>query len=252
MLAGLVAPVDEWAAFSNKWDAVLKASPSIPYFKMSDAFALTKEFEGFTAEERDAKVDALADVILDTKVTYGVAMAMVNVDYIRIAQGATDSHLNDPFYFLFASVVSACLLHQYHEGIKEKVEFIFDASNKPTKEVEALFRQTLFTGPEKIKALNLVDKSPTFGDEKQTLPLQAADLLAGQIRSYQERGVETAVIKKLGDNNFRVAYTKYDAKLFKPLVDGTNMIQDYVRMAPPGQELARYLELKAAVENLRG
>jgi hypothetical protein len=58
-------------------------------------------------------------------------------------------------------------------------------------------------------------------------------------------------MKKLSDNDFKVAYTLYDAKLFQSLVTGTNLIQSYVKAAPPGQEFARYMQLKSFVEALR-
>ena len=252
LMAGCVASVANWDRFSERWHAALSEIPAIAYFKMSEAFALRREFKGWTADARDAKIDALIDVILGTGIVYGVAIAMVNLDYIRIAKGATDSHLNDPFYFLFASVIEACLIHQERYGIHEKVDFIFDDCNKPAKEIDRIFRQTLFTAPDKIKALNLVDNPPVFRDEKAFLPLQAADLIAGQIRSYQERGTETAALKKLGDSGFKVAYTIYDAKQFEALVQGTNAVQAYVRAAPSGQELARFMEIKSFVERLRG
>src|ERR1700686_4349470 len=251
LMAGCVAPAQKWAEFSNGWNAVLKTSPAIPYFKMSNAFALTKEFKGWTPEDRDAKVDALVDVILGTGITYGVAIAMTNLDYVKVAKGATDSYLNAPQLFLFTSVIEACLIHQQHNGIHEKIEFIFDDWNKDAKEVDKLFRQTMYTMPEKIKALNLVDNPPIFRDEKTFLPLQAADLIAGQIRSYQERGTETAAMQKLGHNDFKVAYIMHDARQFRTLVDGTNAIQAYVRAAPPGQEFARYADIKAFCDQLR-
>jgi hypothetical protein len=176
---------------------------------------------------------------------------MVNVDYITVAKDATDSHLSDPFFFLFSSIIEACLVYQCHNKVYDKVDFIFDACSKSANEIDRIFRQTMFTAPEKIKALSLVDNGPTFVDDQAFLPLQAADLIAGQIGSFQERGEETPAMKKLVDSGFSVAYTIYDAKLFDPLVKGTNWIRDQVRKVPPGEQLGRYLQLKAFVEKLR-
>jgi hypothetical protein len=62
LMAGCVASADEWKKFSARWAAVLDEAPALPYFKMSDAFALAKTFKLWKPEDRDAKVDRLIDV----------------------------------------------------------------------------------------------------------------------------------------------------------------------------------------------
>jgi hypothetical protein len=44
ILAGWIADPGKWANFSDAWDTVLHAPPSIEYFKMSDAWYFKKEF----------------------------------------------------------------------------------------------------------------------------------------------------------------------------------------------------------------
>ena len=250
LLAGYVAPTDAWAEFSDRWDAVLKEATAIEFFKMSDAFALKKQFDGWTTEARDAKVDRLVDVIIAARITYGAAVAMINADYLRVGRGALDSHINDAFYFLFTNVMETCLIHQQRSGIHEKIDFIFDDTDKPSIEIDRLFRQTMFTAPERIKALQLVDKPPVFRNEKIFLPLQAADLLAGQIRSWYERGQETTAMKKLGGSDVRLAFNLYDARMFETMVKGAQITRAHMQSGPPGQELARFMEIKTFLEQI--
>jgi hypothetical protein len=161
LLAGLVASADAWVDFSDRWNGVLRAAPSIEYFKMSEAFARVKNFAGFSEDARDAKVDQLVDVILGTDIRYSASVVMINADY-RAVQGATDSLLKDPYYFLFSTIIQACLLHQYRNRMTEQVDFIFDMSAKPKVEIDNVFKQTMFTGFEDVKALQLVANLPYF------------------------------------------------------------------------------------------
>lgn len=242
---------EEWERFSERWDAALRDDPAIAYFKMSDAFALSKEFKGWTAEARDAKVDKLVDVILGTNIVYSVAVAMINMDFLAKVPQVRGTFLGDPFFFLFSNAIEACLIHQRRNGIHQKIEFIFDELNKPAPEIQRMFQQTMYTAPETIKALNLVDSPPTCRNEKIFLPLQAADLIAGQVRSFQERGDETKAIKKLGDHGFKVAYNIVDAKQFDVIVKGADNVHDYMKSGgPPGEELVRFAEIKSFIEGL--
>lgn len=251
LLAGFVAPAEVWADFSDRWDAALKEPPALEYLKMSNAFALKKQFKGWTEAERDAKIARLVDVITATPITYGTAVAMVNVDYLAEGKGAIDStFMNDVFYYLFTNIMEMCLLHQQKEKIHEKVDFIFDDTDKPAKEIEAIFRQMMHNAPEKIRALNLVDNPPIFRNEKVFLPLQAADLLAGQIRSWQERGTTTAAMDRLSESGLQIAYRIDDAKWFQTAVRGAKAIGDFVKAGAPGAEQLRFAQIKAFLEQL--
>src|SRR5437867_2089333 len=56
VMASFVSTTENWAAFSEEWDAVRKSGKAISHLKMADAFCLTGEFRGFSDEERDAKI----------------------------------------------------------------------------------------------------------------------------------------------------------------------------------------------------
>jgi hypothetical protein len=64
-LAGYIGTAIQWIAFSYSyaWDIELRKSPSINYFKMSEAVALDGQFKDWHASDRDAKVLALARII---------------------------------------------------------------------------------------------------------------------------------------------------------------------------------------------
>jgi hypothetical protein len=64
VLSGFIGHVEEWAQFSDKWDIELRKTPAISYFEMSDAESLKEQFQGWTPEDRDAKVMSLAKLIV--------------------------------------------------------------------------------------------------------------------------------------------------------------------------------------------
>ncbi len=72
IVAGYVAPLDDWTAFSKQWYSVLKQPPKLGYYRTSDALALKKEFRLFTPDSRDKRIASLAKVILDNSHIYGV------------------------------------------------------------------------------------------------------------------------------------------------------------------------------------
>jgi hypothetical protein len=252
LIAGYVAPTNAWTDFSDRWAAILKEPPAIDHFKMSNAFALTKQFKGWSESERDAKVTRLIDVINASKITYGVAMGINNADFLRDAKGALPdgAFINDVFYYLFTNVMETCLIHQRNTGTHEKVEFIFDDTDKPAGEVDRIFRMMMANAPTTIQALDLVDNKPTFRNDKRFLPLQAADLLAGQVRSWQERGVETNAMRQLAEGGIKVAYNIHDGRSFQTVVKGAQITASYVRAGPPDEAQARFAQVKAFLENL--
>jgi hypothetical protein len=63
LLAGCVKQYSVWADFCFDWEAALAREPSIKYFKMREARQLIKEFDGWTAPDRDDKIRSLAKII---------------------------------------------------------------------------------------------------------------------------------------------------------------------------------------------
>ena len=88
-----------------------------------------------------------------------------------------------------------------------------------------------------------------FRDEKEYLPLQAADLVAGQIRSWQERGVETPAMIRLGEG-VPLAYAVHDARSIQTVVKGARMTRQLIASWPPDEAPARFARLKSFLEQL--
>src|SRR5262245_17278239 len=64
VLAGGIASMEEWAAFSDDWQRCLDSAPRIAYFKLNEAKGRRKgEFRNWSAALRDEKVRQLARII---------------------------------------------------------------------------------------------------------------------------------------------------------------------------------------------
>jgi hypothetical protein len=226
-LAGYVARTDVWADFADRWHAVLTSKPTIAYFKMSDAFALSEEFSGWSREAANEKVYALIDVVNATDILYGTAVVLYNSDFLNHARGRIRKPFGDPFYYLFTNAVEQCLLHQATAGITERIDFVFDESNKRPAEVMKVWQSIVSTAP--LSVAPLFNGPPTFRNEKQFLPLQAADLLAGQLRNYYHRGnpnlgIGSEALKRLG-NGPLVQVCERDATQINILADGLEALE---------------------------
>jgi hypothetical protein len=56
VLAGMIAPVDKWLAFSNEWAQALIETPYIEYFKCAEAQGLRGQFSIRNGWNRDLSV----------------------------------------------------------------------------------------------------------------------------------------------------------------------------------------------------
>lgn len=176
VLAGWVAPARNWADFSNDWDDVLRMSPRIEYFKFSEAMGFNGEFNGISKESRDLKLKLLMQVI-EKHSLFGVS-SIIFKDVFDAWFGDDQVHGN-PYFMLFYALVANVVRHAPAD-ISEKIEFIFD--NQPGQEriIRENWDSFINRIPEEYRGR--IAGSPIFRDDRDILPLQAADLHAGYRR----------------------------------------------------------------------
>src|SRR5687767_2637835 len=126
VLAGYVAPAEEWAAFSDEWHATLHSTPAIWELKTKDAMGLRGCFNEFTKEERDKKLCDLYQVI-DKYVSFEVSAVILMEPFKRIfGDGRLPKAAGMPYYHAWSALISNLARHQLQIGMKEKVDFVFD------------------------------------------------------------------------------------------------------------------------------
>lgn len=178
ILAGYLATDQQWPVFSDDWRAWCRTKPEIQYLKGKHAYRREKEFKGWTLEQRDEKLLGFVSLISKHQLTavkarISHAEFAENFSFIQIAGRSV---LEQPPYTAASAVQAAVLGKILESGIQEKVQFIFDEDVVTRKELESGYRSMLTQFPQ--VAADLVAHKPEFKDDKEFMPLQAADLFA--------------------------------------------------------------------------
>lgn len=185
VLLALVAEKGAWDAFSDEWQAALDAGKRIAYFKSFEAATLSGCFTGFTRDEAEAKTEMLTDIILG-HIKYGLASAILWQHFNRILaahtpppKGTKKYFLKHPYFVSFHDILNCIGQAQVNLGETGRVDFMFDQQGKWFLRCKRLFEEIK---PQMSVFARRVYGSVYEGDDKVHLPLQAADLVAGQLR----------------------------------------------------------------------
>lgn len=180
VLAGYLGTVEGWHAFDDQWTDVLHQNPRIEYFKSSEAESLRGggQWASVGKDQRDAKLDALIDVIARCA-RRAVCARMRQCDYNDFVKGEIPPAWDSPYYFLQTFVIGAAINIERIDGESESVEFVFDHDQKHEKRARKMLPALM---PMQSMYGSLVNVS--YKADQDSPPLQAADLVAWQIRRF--------------------------------------------------------------------
>jgi hypothetical protein len=189
-MAGFVAPAEEWAKFSDAWDAAKASLPAARAqpFKTKEIMRSPPRgaFWGMTEAQRDGKLVELYSVI-DAHASYSV-YSIVHIEPLQeltAAYGFRKEAAN-PYYHAISEIIIGTALVQVSQGLEdEKVDWIFDERLKESGQFLSMWDALVHDAPSQVKPL--LSGSPIFRDDNQMRPLQAADLEAWWMR---RRGIE--------------------------------------------------------------
>jgi Protein of unknown function (DUF3800) len=206
ILAGWIAQADQWASFSDQWQATLDMRPKIAYFKFVEAMTLSGEFSGISASSRDEKMNLMVNLLRDFDLL-GVSITIPHAIFNTYFGDSASPDIRNPYSLAFYAIISIVFKYLTSIGYDDNMDFIFDTQDDQVDNVRDGWR---------FYASNLPDDQrkkigyPNFYDDKRVLPLQAADMFAGWTRrmdaalltgeliprtNWSERAPE---IKKLG------------------------------------------------------
>ena len=178
VLAGYVGTVEGWDSFDLKWRTVLDGPPKIDYFKSSEAESLRRDgqWAGISKDERNARIDALIRVIGNCA-TRSVYVRLQQRDYDDVIKKYVPPEWDNAYFFLFMALIFAATSTEKYLGGKQPIDFVFDSNRRLEKPSLQLYGDCMGFP-------QLADRIADihYEDEKIFLPLQAADLLAWQIR----------------------------------------------------------------------
>jgi uncharacterized protein DUF3800 len=177
VLGGLIGRAEDWAIFSDLWRQCLGQTPAILYFKMSEAVGRNGQFYGFTTEQRDEKLRRLARII-DQFHFVAIHSLIETTGLAELTKGhmkPTDT----PYYMAFYDLLYAVNKEVSQEGGQERFEIIFDEQPSLGAKVRALypFARLIYEATEP-GSIALLPIDLLFRDDKEFMPLQAADMIA--------------------------------------------------------------------------
>jgi Protein of unknown function (DUF3800) len=181
VLAGFISTVDKWKIFSTAWASKLDEYPGLAYFRMSEAMSLRGQFAGgWTPELRDQRIFELAEII-KTHALIRVDCTMNRGWYNSLIRSIPDEW-DDPYYLLFTQLLFAVQEHQMqHDNVD--CDLIFDIQGNIGPNILSRWEQIQEYEPNETRR-KLMDNRPTFRDDRQFLPLQAADMYAWLLRDH--------------------------------------------------------------------
>lgn len=181
-LVGLVSTSERWARFSIEWRACLDQAPRIQVFKMRDAASLSGEFRRFSAQERDARLRELAQII--NRHAEFVLWTAINLDAHAQTWALRPKPMSEVYFWPFHTLIMGACFDLWEKcGWREPFEVVFDEQlvfGERARQWYPLVQEILRRRyPEEG---TILPQMPAFGKDDDHLPIQAADLFAWCLR----------------------------------------------------------------------
>ncbi len=190
MIGGFVLAAANSARFGEEWNEGLQLHPRLAYFKMREAAALEGEFGRFSEEERDERINLLLKVVRKYA-AFTVGCVVPLQVFRRVFHGIAET-LDAPTYH--ASMFAMLTAEYMRQGmILGPVDFIFDEQDQTTFDeicrMWGLWKMAHPLGRQ-------MGQRPIMEDDRDVLPLQAADLVAWLIRRNREEEDDRIPVKR--------------------------------------------------------
>jgi hypothetical protein len=185
LLSACIHTYLEWAAFSEDWLAALHEPPAITGFHVREARQRTGEFAGWKAIDVDRKIIALTEVVLRHD-PHVLTVWTSEDDYIATVRANGVPDVRHAYFACFMAILIKVAEYQAWQKIKTPVDFIFD--EKGNIGLEALHWYPFIKETAKPEFQKLLGSTPIFRNDKDMLPLQAADLITWHKRRQKEFG----------------------------------------------------------------
>lgn len=182
VLGGYIATSDTWTRFSEKWRSALEMRSRIRYFKLREALRGEGEFNGASEALRMERVGVMRGVIELFDIS-GFSISF-RVDHLEETHANFDKRWLNPYYTAVSALMPelARALHDF-ELPNERLDIVFDNQAMEKAKIleawealrdHALKHSTKLDPPDILT--RILKHSPRWGDDKDVLPLQAADM----------------------------------------------------------------------------
>lgn len=163
--AGFISSTEKWSEFTDDWAELLSTEPTQNTFKMS-------RVRGVTAM-RKAK---LHYGLCQKHGLIAVGCAIPIEPLVKLVnEFSLPAYLTNPYFLAWRAAFTQCLMIMEQTGEWVPIEFIFDNQTERTK-VLATWEEFINTASAKVR--KVVKSAPSFRDDDDVIPLQAADMIA--------------------------------------------------------------------------
>jgi uncharacterized protein DUF3800 len=192
-LGGFISSVERWAAFSNEWDSALALLPALDYFKMSEAAGFWEQFarkRGWNETNRDDRLVTFARIINKyamLRVSASIRHDLFEKYLLSLPAIERNLAVDAPYITLAMHLVTGATMFAYDRGIRDPIDFIFDEQagfKDELRERWPVYKRLYQLTSRGRQLAPLLGAEPSFLDEKERKPLQAADLYAWQARDH--------------------------------------------------------------------
>jgi hypothetical protein len=203
ILGGFVASVNSWLNIVAPWKKILGESPAVPYFSThgfrSEAWCLKYGISKLDMPRLIDKTAKLAAVIRDSGVLFSVHSGIWRQHHeaeiksrVVATKKPTIAVLRHPYYFAYVRFVAAILqrIPDFNSLLDEKerlspLDVFVDENGKLGELASCMYiRMKRAASPERRRMMGTA--APL--DDKDTIPLQCADLFVGQLRQFHATG----------------------------------------------------------------
>ncbi len=181
-LAALVAPSGSWPAFDAEWHRVLGECDA-PYLHMREFAHRLGPYEGWPEERRRALLGGCVSAI---KATRPMAVgAVLDVADFNSLSDEGRVRMQDPFFCCFQEVVRGAAITGVFEDTDVKVNMVFSTQDEFRGRASSLYETML-------QSIDVRDRIGclAFEDMHDRAALQAADLVAYELRQHYQLGCE--------------------------------------------------------------
>lgn len=179
VVAGYLASDEQWLKFKDEWSQVF-SDYEIDYFHMTDFESGYKQFKSLSKHNKQRLLDRLL-TFLRIRARFGIGAAFYISSYDELVAEGYGDEVGSPYYWCAAICLHAVKRWANKQSCQYPITLVFEKGAKESGEFQKSFKKYRTTQDYKD---NYRISSLTFLDKRQSLPLQAADILAYETWKY--------------------------------------------------------------------
>ena len=185
-IAGFVGAQEEWGVFERRWRREIEQA-GVRQFHMAEFESRQGEFVGWSEGRREQFLERLMELIRARDLE-GVGSGLVMADYDRLSDDEkawmTHGNPEQPYFLCFQHCVVEAVSRANALPSAERVAFVFDRQDDFQAEATRLYNRMKdqVDWPNRFRLADFV----SFASKRETVALQAADLLAYETYKHLE------------------------------------------------------------------